>query len=515
MWIVLLLVCLLGPAAWAQSESPAGTTSRFLVQSEPPEPDIYMDDQRLDREGASYQLPPPDDQPHKFLFRKPNYLDIQVTLSPAEMQALRQSGKWAKPVTMHLDGSVTVTFVTDPEEAQVYLCQGGSLSKREPLGLSGQGMSLPVSVLWDPETATMKDPVVAFEKPGYFFEPVEARGVLETGRWPREGAYRLKVQSAWVGALEGLQRYAIPLLLLLAATIWVIGHMLGLMKASGLARKREARLEEISRKGSGEAWTGAPVGGWRLVEKLADGKAAMVYRGVPDDTLEDSESVVVKVLREEHSHDADFRQRFLREMTSGARLEHPHICQIVDFGDQDGNLYLAREFVRGKTLRQMLQSGGVPSPQVIRIFQQVADALGFAHADGVLHRNLNPDNIMVNEQGRVKVQDFSFARTPTITPYSAPEQRDGGSAVKRSDIYSAGVILYELLTGHMPYEEGSTTPTPVEKHRPELPPTLNPIFARMLAMNPAERFNELHEAVSAISRALKGAPSPSSAAPAS
>src|SRR5262245_58746375 len=178
-------------------------------------------------------------------------------------------------------------------------------------------------------------------------------------------------------------------------------------------------------------------------------------------------TVALKVLPPEVGRDPAFAERFLREARTLARLSHPHIVTVHDFGESGGYFFFLMEFVDGVNLRQALQAGRFTPEKAIRVVPQVCDALQYAHDKGVVHRDIKPENILLNEQGRVKIADFGLAkllgREPAAatltgtrqilgTPhYMAPEQMERPTAVDhRADIFSLGVLFYEMLTGKLP-----------------------------------------------------------------
>ncbi len=177
--------------------------------------------------------------------------------------------------------------------------------------------------------------------------------------------------------------------------------------------------------------------------------------------------VAVKILPPEVNEEAAFAERFTREARALARLSHPNIVAVYDFGQTDGVYFLLMEYVDGVNLRQSIQSGGITPAAALAIVPQICDALQFAHDEGIVHRDIKPENILIDKRGRVKIADFGLARilgrdhaVDTLTAthqvmgtlkYMAPEQMEGAHAVDhRADIYSLGVVFYEMLTGELP-----------------------------------------------------------------
>ncbi|MDA8202706.1 MAG: protein kinase, partial [Chloroflexi bacterium] len=249
-------------------------------------------------------------------------------------------------------------------------------------------------------------------------------------------------------------------------------------------------------------------GRYRLVEVLGQGGVATVYRATDSQLGRD---VAVKVLRPEYGHDPDFVARFRQEAQAAASLSHPNIVGVYDFGiDADGP-YIVMEYIDGEDVATLVRRNGpLPPRQAARLSAEVAHALAAAHARGIVHRDVKPGNVLVAADGRVKVTDFGIARAwadarltlPGVTlgsvHYMSPEQALGEQATEVSDVYSLGVVLYELLTGRRPWEGDTaaavamarigTPPPRVADIRPGVPATLDAIDRRALEPDPAARF---------------------------
>jgi serine/threonine protein kinase len=212
--------------------------------------------------------------------------------------------------------------------------------------------------------------------------------------------------------------------------------------------------------------------------------------------------VAVKILPPEVARDPAFAERFTREARSLARLNHPHIVTVHDFGDVDGLYYFTMEYVDGHNLRDLLQAGALPAAKVLAIVPQLCDALQYAHDEGLVHRDIKPENILVDRKGRVKIADFGLAKLVGLTPtyltltgthevmgtllYMAPEQMKRTHTVDhRVDIYSLGVVLYEMLTGELPL--GRFAPP---SHKAAVDERLDQVVLRALAREPAERYQD-------------------------
>src|SRR2546427_7834974 len=216
---------------------------------------------------------------------------------------------------------------------------------------------------------------------------------------------------------------------------------------------------------------------YKVVRKLGAGGMADVY------LAEDQElgrPVAIKILNDRHAQDDQFVERFRREAKNAASLSHPNIVSIYDRGEAEGSYYIAMEYLDGRTLKELLvRNGPPPIPIAIDYARQILSALAFAHRNGIVHRDIKPHNIVVGGDGRLKVTDFGIARSGAsqmtevgsivgTAQYLSPEQARGAPVDPRSDLYSLGIVLYEMLTGHVPF----TGDTPVEiamKHLSQIP----------------------------------------------
>ncbi len=265
-------------------------------------------------------------------------------------------------------------------------------------------------------------------------------------------------------------------------------------------------------------------GRYQIIRKLGSGGMANVYLA-SDQEL--GRRVAIKILDDRHARDEQFVERFRREAQNAAGLSHPSIVSIYDRGEAEGTYYIAMEYVEGRTLKELLVARG-PSPLGIAIdyTRQILSALRFAHRNGIVHRDIKPHNVIVDGDGRVKVMDFGIARAGAASQmteagsiigtaqYLSPEQARGAPVDQTSDLYSTGIVLYELLTGSVPF----TGETPVEiamkhlsqvpaapsTHRPEIPRDLDYVALRALAKDPADRYHSAEEMDSDLERIARG-----------
>ena len=241
-------------------------------------------------------------------------------------------------------------------------------------------------------------------------------------------------------------------------------------------------------------------------------------------------TVAVKVLAPQFADDEGFVMRFRREAQAAASIGHPHIVSVFDTGSDDGVHFIVMEYVEGRTLAEILAGGGRILPdRAIDIAMDVCRALEAAHAQGVIHRDIKPGNIMLNPRGEVKVTDFGIARVTTTADtvaqtaailgtasYLSPEQAQGQPVDGRSDIYSLGCVLYEMVTGRPPFLGDSPVavaskqvleqPTPPSRLNPDVTADLDAVILRALAKNPANRYQSAEEMHADLERAKRGLP---------
>jgi eukaryotic-like serine/threonine-protein kinase len=266
---------------------------------------------------------------------------------------------------------------------------------------------------------------------------------------------------------------------------------------------------------------------YRLEARIGSGGMAEVYRGL-DPVL--NRTVAIKTLLPQYARDSGFVQRFRREAQAAARLNHPNIVGVYDSGSDDSTHWIVMEFVEGRTLADFLASGRKPGPmQAADIAGRIAEALSAAHAQGVIHRDVKPGNVMVTRDGVVKVMDFGIARmtgSDATAPqtsavmgtasYLSPEQAQGGPVDARSDIYSLGVVIYELLAGRPPFtgespvaiawKQVNENPVPPSSINHDVPPALDAVVMKALSKNPANRYQAAEELAQDLERLRRGEP---------
>ena len=264
-------------------------------------------------------------------------------------------------------------------------------------------------------------------------------------------------------------------------------------------------------------------GRYKIIRKLGSGGMANVY------LAEDQElgrRVAIKILNERHANDEQFVDRFRREAKHAAGLSHPNIVAIYDRGEAEGTYYIAMEYLDGRSLKELIVARG-PAPVHVAIdyARKILDALRFSHRNGIVHRDIKPHNVIVDAEGRVKVTDFGIARAGTsqmtevgsiigTAQYLSPEQAKGAPVDQTSDLYSVGIVLYELLTGKVPFtgdspveiamKHISAIPEPPSSLRPDIPEDLDLIVLRALGKTPEERYPSAEEMDKDLARVAQG-----------
>ena len=266
---------------------------------------------------------------------------------------------------------------------------------------------------------------------------------------------------------------------------------------------------------------------YKISAHLGSGGMAEVYCAKD---MQLGRNVALKILHERFAADEEFVERFKREASSAAGLAHQHVVAVYDRGEWEGTSYIAMEFVSGRTLKQVVVEEGPLAPQrAVDLTVQVLRAARFAHRRGIIHRDFKPQNVIVDDDGRAKVTDFGIARagasdmtqTGSIlgtAQYLSPEQAQGHAVGARSDLYSIGIILYELLTGRVPFEaesaitialkQVSEAPVPPSELNARVTPELESVVLRALAKEPRERFADADEFIAALNAAASRIPSP-------
>jgi beta-lactam-binding protein with PASTA domain/predicted Ser/Thr protein kinase len=268
-------------------------------------------------------------------------------------------------------------------------------------------------------------------------------------------------------------------------------------------------------------------GRYRIIRKLGSGGMANVYLA-EDEEL--GRRVAIKILNDRHAADDQFVERFRREAKNAAGLSHPNIVSIYDRGEAEGTYYIAMEYLEGQNLKERIVADGpLRISEAIEITRQILRAIGFAHRRGIVHRDIKPHNVLLVQDGagdeRFKVTDFGISRTTAsqmteagsivgTAQYLSPEQARGAPVDQRSDVYSVGIVLYELLTGTLPFtgetpleiamKHLSEVPKPPSELRSEVSPDLDMVVLRALAKDPSDRFESAEEMERELARVAGG-----------
>jgi serine/threonine-protein kinase len=265
------------------------------------------------------------------------------------------------------------------------------------------------------------------------------------------------------------------------------------------------------------------LGRYRIKSELGRGAMGVVYKA-HDPVLDRTVALKTIVLDEDAQEREEYHQRFFQEAKAAARLNHPALITIYDFGEEGSLAYMAMELLNGIELSERMKQGTIPLHEAVSIAEQVAEGLAFAHDNGVIHRDIKPGNITLLPRGRVKIMDFGIARlksselktqlgTRLGTPkYMSPEQSSGGAIDHRTDIFSLGIVLYEMLTGgklfrgesltHVLHNVATFEPPPPSRLKPEVTSLLDLVVMRALAKKPQDRYASAWEMVDDLRNCL-------------
>ncbi len=267
---------------------------------------------------------------------------------------------------------------------------------------------------------------------------------------------------------------------------------------------------------------------YKLAEFIGQGGMSLVYRAVD---IRTGHSVAVKILKSEYNSDKEFLERFQREAQAASLMAHHNIVNLLDVGVEGEYRYLVLEYVSGNTLKEIVrQKGCLSTNTAIQIAIRILSALQHAHDNGIIHRDIKPQNVLVHSDGHVKVADFgiasmtnayTIAKGDTVVGsvhYSSPEQAQGTAVDVTTDIYSTGVVLYEMLTGHVPFSGDTPVavamqhikaqPSPITDDNPDVPPAVVAVVMKALEKSPKKRYQSARDMADALARARDGKEDP-------
>jgi serine/threonine protein kinase len=269
---------------------------------------------------------------------------------------------------------------------------------------------------------------------------------------------------------------------------------------------------------------GQTLGPYRIINQVGQGGMATVYKAYQPSM---DRNVAIKVLPRQLAESKEFATRFQQEARIIARLEHPHILPVFDYGEHDGVTYFVMRYLEAGTLKTRMEAGPLTLNQIDRLFTQLAEALEYAHSHGIIHRDLKPANALVDEQGNLFLTDFGIAKllesaSPRLTQtdaimgtpaYISPEQARAQTVDQRSDIYSLGIILYEMVTGRVPFLADTplavilkhvSDPLPLPSFiKSDIPESIERVILKALAKEPGDRYSSATEFLTAWKRALE------------
>ncbi|MFA5505533.1 MAG: serine/threonine-protein kinase [Vulcanimicrobiota bacterium] len=453
----------------------------------------------------------------RLIFQAPGYARQARFLSRT---LLEEEGLFEMSTTTLFREKVLIKFDVFPPDAAMSLEEISSQGMR-PHYL-GRFPQLAVADRYDLSRGKFLMVNLLLEREGY--EPWRRRVALNSLVEPGEdevylGEIKLTPKDGWHDRLEQikvLHRFNTPLALFLDLSL--LGFILSFPfffwprylahKKQKELWKRKTMLESVIT--DTDPLLKKVLGGYYLTAKIGRGGMSKVYRGLPEHTLELDDAVAVKVIDEDLADSEEYRARFRREIEVCASINNPNVVKLVDWGEKDKLLFMVQELIDGQTLKQACKEP-LSQARFVHIFVPILRALKAAHAKGVIHRDLKPSNVMITPTDVVKLMDFGLAKANKPghdltrtgdafgTPaYMSPEQISGGIVEAPSDLYSLGVMAFELLTGRLPYDVGEDPmsvmlahlqkePYKLSDFRPDLDPQLTELIASLLKKEPSQR----------------------------
>jgi hypothetical protein len=424
-----------------------------------------------------------------------------------------------------------ITFRTDPSGAAVFIARYGSSAGDDHIGASGTPLPLDLAKFLPDQEAE-----IIFRLPGFHDEKIRLKPHMfrhfspeKILPYPSLGASPVVLKPKTFGKAAALWLSRNAGILVMIAIILILPGIFLAMKTAGMKKEREkwknweALKADVDQK---DPMFNRIIGNYVIIEKIGEGGMATVYTAVPEAGRSKTEMVAIKVLKVKKEEEGEFFRRFRREVNILRNLSHPNILRVIDYGDQEGLLYIITEWIRGETLEKRIPERGLELADFQGIFSEILRAFEYAHQQGIVHRDVKGENIMITENGRIVVMDFGLAKgdhysaitvdgTILGTPnYIAPELSRKKELDSRADQYSLGVLAFYMLTGHLPFTDESPfkviymhmeePPPSLRESRPDLPEMLEKMVLKMMEKEPEKRFQNPAEIKEALEKAFIG-----------
>jgi hypothetical protein len=509
----------------------------FIFRTEPPGAKVYRIYDNGERLLVGFSGKPipllRDDlregQGFAFSFELQGFLEEQRLLGRDDLLAYDSFPPPGQPPLHFPSPYRQIMFRTLPSGADIYLVRYSSPGGEDHIGASGKPLSLDLAQFLPDQEAELIFRLKGFHserirlKP-HMFRPFSPEKICA---WPATGSSPLTLRPASFTTACGLWLARNSATLVALFVILLSGGIFMGLKGAAMRRERmkwkdwEALKADIDQA---DPMFNRALGGYVMLEKIGEGGMAVVYAAVPGAGRRKEDMVAIKILKVKKEEEGEFFRRFRREVNVLRDLSHPNILRVIDYGEEEGLLYIVTEFIKGKTIERIIPPGGLDLEAFEKIFSTLCEAFAYAHGRGVVHRDVKGENIMVTEGGRIVIMDFGMAKghqysAITVegqilgTPhYMAPEQVQKRELDSRTDQYSLGVLAFRMLTGRLPFIDESpfkviymhlqdAPPLPRE-FRPEIPESLQAMVLKMMEKEPENRFAHPGEIIEALKKAL-------------
>ncbi|MBI3926408.1 MAG: serine/threonine protein kinase [Armatimonadetes bacterium] len=495
--LALLLILSLTPA-WGEP-----VPVQFQTDPEGAEVWLELEDGQSVQLGLSGEQPVPVDlslfqgQPsYRLRYKLEGYLPALDLIRQADVASLQQAPRWprAEP-RMLIPSESQVEFHTSPRHARVFLSGRSSQS-----GVADEPILLDRGLFIDPVTGADQPFDVRFELDGHLPTTIQVDPqIWHRNQWPPEGVVDLQAEN-WEIALRYWIRdnpgTVIAIVFLLVMGVGAAGVQVGLKKDRSRAEQaRRQKIQSVLRlaESTDDPYLGETFGPYRLIERRTENFG---YVALPDAAMSSAEAVFLRVF--EASDAEDWRRAFeTRVNQMRGALDHPSTVRLIDWGEEDELIYVVTEVWDGRPLEP--PSEPMSMEQALRLMRPVLEALAHAHTQGVVHRRLSPDKILVGVSGKTKLAGFEPSEADSREEYyRSPEEREGKRATSKSDQYAVGAIFYRLLSGKPAVRD----PRPLSTLVPSLPRKVSSIVMRLLEEQPAARYRSLTEALAELDDAI-------------